>query len=157
MNEHPETDEALARLLDRTLRELPSRRAPMTLEPRVFNALRRRAVLPWWRRTFAYWPGLARATFLLICGCLAGLALLVGDWAATGVRLMQTSGASVSWVRQVVTIVNVASDLAALLSGAIPAAWLYGSLTAGALLYAALFGLGAAAYRILYLKPFDGR
>jgi hypothetical protein len=25
------------------------------------------------------------------------------------------------------------------------------------LLYAALFGLGAAAYRILYLKPFDGR
>jgi hypothetical protein len=47
--------------------------------------------------------------------------------------------------------------VAALLAGAIPAAWLYGSLTAGALLYAALFGLGAAAYRILYLKPFDGR
>jgi hypothetical protein len=150
-------DEALERLLDRTLRELPSRRAPMTLESRVVSELQRRAALSWWRRSFAHWPRSARSGFLLICGCLAGLAFLGGDWAATGVRDMQTASASMSWARHIVSILNVAGELAELAAGAIPPTWLYGGLAAGAVLYAALFGLAAAAYRILYLKPFNGR
>jgi hypothetical protein len=157
MNEHPEADDVLERLLSRTLHGLPPRRAPMTLESRVFEELQRRAVLPWWRRSFGHWPRYARAAFLLLCGSLAGLAFLGGDWAVTGVRVVQTSGASMSWARQTAAIMNVAGDVAASVAGAIPASWLYGSLAAGALLYAALFGLGAAAYCMLYLRPLNGR
>jgi hypothetical protein len=39
------------------------------------------------------------------------------------------------------------------LVGAIPTTWLYGGIAAGAMLYVILFGLGAAAYRTLYLQP----
>ena len=44
-------------------------------------------------------------------------------------------------------------EFSALLVRVIPPAWLYGVFAAGAMLYAVLFGLGAAAYRTLYLRP----
>ena len=42
-------------------------------------------------------------------------------------------------------------ELAAALARAVPADWVYGGLALSAALYAALFGLGVAAYRTLYL------
>src|ERR1700738_3597831 len=94
-NESHEASESqtLERLLDRALRELPLRRAPLTLESRVFGELQRRAALPWWRRSFAHWPLLARAAFLVICGVLIRLAFLGGATAVAGVR-------SLSWARE---------------------------------------------------------
>jgi hypothetical protein len=157
MHEHRESDDALEKLLDRTLRELPLRRAPLILESRVFNELQRRAALSWWRRSFAHWPRFARAVFLFMCAGCAGLVFLGGDWAATGVRAMQASSASMLLARQMAAIMDVAVGLPTSIADAIPAAWLYGGLAAGAVLYTALFGLGAAAYCILYLKPFNGR
>jgi hypothetical protein len=56
------------------------------------------------------------------------------------------------WARSALTLVDVARELDAALVRAIPLDWLYGVLAAGTLLYAALFGLGAAAYRTLYLN-----
>jgi len=125
-----EPHEALKRLLDHTLHELPLRRAPVTLESRVFGELDRRAALPWWRRSFAHWPLPARGAFLMICTALIGIALLSGSRMVAAVRS---------------------------LVDAIPATWLYLGLTAAALLYASLFGLGTAAYRVLYLRPLNGR
>jgi hypothetical protein len=52
-------------------------------------------------------------------------------------------------------LLDVAEQLDSALSGAIPPEWLYAALAAGAILYGALFGLGAAAYRTLYLKTFS--
>jgi len=49
------------------------------------------------------------------------------------------------------------ANLCASLVDAIPTTWLLPGLAAAALLYAFLFGLGAAAYRLLYLQPHDGR
>jgi hypothetical protein len=46
--------------------------------------------------------------------------------------------------------------LAALLLRVIPPLWLYGGLSLGILLYVVLFGLGAAAYRTLYLRSSVG-
>jgi hypothetical protein len=43
--------------------------------------------------------------------------------------------------------------LVAVLFRVIPPLWLYGSLAIGIFLYVTLFGLGAAAYRTLYLQP----
>lgn len=152
MNERSEAEKGLERLLDRTLRELPARRAPPTLESRVLGELERRAARPWWRRSFAHWPQAARTAFVLICGGLIGLAFLGGAWAAVGLRWLHESGAlSIPWARQAMAITGVAGELAALLADAVPAAWLYDGLAVSAVLYAALFGLCIAAYRTLYL------
>ena len=79
-------DDALKDLLDRTLQELPLRRAPPTLESRVLDELERRAALAWWRRSFAHWPVAARAVFLVICLALIRLAFVGGATAVAGVR-----------------------------------------------------------------------
>jgi hypothetical protein len=145
-HEANESQEGLERLLDRTLRELPLRRAPFTLESRVLGELERRAALPWWRRSFAYWPLLARAAFLVICGGLIRLAFLAGATTVAGVR-------SLSWAREVGAITVSAADLAALLARTEPPTWAYEGIAVCAVLYAVLFGLAAAVYRTLYLQP----
>jgi hypothetical protein len=146
-HEASESHEALERLLDRALRELPLRRAPLTLESRVLRELEHRASLPWWRRSFAYWPLLARAAFLVICGALIRLAFLGGATAVAGVR-------SLSWAREVGAITaSSAANLAALVAHTAPPAWAYEGIAVCAVLYAVLFGLVAAVYRTLYLQP----
>ena len=141
--------EALERLFDRTLHELPLRRAPLTLESRVIRELERRAALPWWRRSFAHWPLLARAGFLVICAALIRLAFLGGATAVSGVR-------SLSWVREVGGLTASAANLLAVLAGIQPPTWAYAAMAVCAVLYAILFGLGAAVYRVLYLQPMNG-
>jgi len=145
-----QSPEALERLLDRALHGLPLRRAPVTLESRVFAELERRAALPWWRRSFAHWPPLARAVFLVICGALIKLAFLGGATAVAGVG-------SLSWTREVGVLVAPAGNLTALLAHTPPPAWAYEAIAVCAVLYAILFGLGAAVYRALYLQPLNGR
>jgi hypothetical protein len=145
-----ESHEALERLLDRTLHELPLRRAPLTLESRVFGELERRGALPWWRRSFAHWPLLARAVFLVICAALIRLAFLGGATAVAGVR-------SLSWAREVGGFTASAANLAAWLAHTVPPTWAYEGIAVCAVLYAVLFGLAAAVYRTLYLQPLNGR
>ena len=138
----------LERLFDRTLRELPPRRAPPTLESRVFAELERRASLPWWRRSFAHWPLAARAAFLVICTALAGLAIAGAAVAAADIR-------SLYWAREIGALMASGGSLVGLLAGIAPPVWLYDGIAVCALLYAALFGLGAALYRTLYLQPLN--
>jgi hypothetical protein len=140
----------LERLLDRALRELPLRPAPPTLQSRVFGELERRASLPWWHRDFGRWPPLARAAFLVICGGLIELAFVGGSRVVEGVN-------SLSWARQAQVLLGSVGNLAALLLRSAPPAWLYIVIAACAVLYAVLFGLGAAVYRTLYLQPLNGR
>lgn len=145
-----ESHEALERLLDRTLQELPLRRAPPTLESRVIRELDRRAALPWWRRSFAHWPLLARACFLVIGAALIRLALLGGATAVAGVR-------SLSWVRDMGELTASTANLIEAFARIQPPTWAYAGIALGAVLYAVLFALGAAGYRVLYLQPLNGR
>jgi len=158
MNEFREKSDPLEQLLDRTLRPLPLRRAPPTLQSRVLEELQRRASLPWWRRSFAHWPSAARAGFVLVCLALVGMVILGGDWTAATVQSLHASGAlSLPLGRQALAVMTAAAELMTLFARAVPSAWIYAGLGAGAVLYAALFGLGAAAYRTLYLSPAKGR
>jgi hypothetical protein len=89
---------------------------------------------------------------------LIGAVYLSGDWTDTTLRSLHESGAlSIASVRDGMAIMSAAGELKTAFAHAIPSTWLYAGLTAGALLYAFLFGLGSAAYRTLYLKPQDGR
>jgi hypothetical protein len=158
MNEPLQEEDRLERLLSSTVRTLPARRAPHTLESRVLEVLARRAAQPWWRRSFSQWPTAARASFVAACCALVGIALLEGSWMIVAIRsLQQSSALSSAWLRQAAAVAGTVGNLSASLVQVIPPAWFYLGLAAAALLYAFLFGLGAAAYRLLYLQPLNGR
>jgi hypothetical protein len=149
-----ESEEKLAKFVDQALRGLPARRAPHSLESRILSELQRRAALPWWRFSFAHWPVGARVAFVLICTALVGATFLGGVSAYLGDRSFNEVAALVlSWIQPLLAVMSSAGALVALLIRVIPPLWLYGGLVLGTSLYVALFGLGAAAYRTLYLKP----
>jgi hypothetical protein len=157
MNEPPQGKDRLERLLAGTVHELAARRAPHTLESRVQIELARRAAQPWWRRSFGHWPAFARAGFVASCGALAAMILLGDSWMDAAIGWFQDTGTASSWVRQAVSMTGAMGNLATSLANSIPPTWLLLGLAATALLYAFLFGLGAAAYRLLYLQPLSGR
>jgi hypothetical protein len=147
----------LEQVLQQALSGLPPRRAPSTLESRVATELARRASLPWWRASFASWPVAARVMFVLVCAVLVVATLLGGISAYLGDRSFdEVSALLLSWAHPFLTVVSSAGGLMALLVHVIPPMWLYGILGVGAFLYVTLFGLGAAAYRTLYLSPSTG-
>ncbi|HEY2678499.1 MAG TPA: hypothetical protein VGI65_16110 [Steroidobacteraceae bacterium] len=154
MNEHTTSAEKLERVLHQTLRGAAMRRAPATLESRVFAELERRAALPWWRSSFAYWPAMARVAFVLMCASLVVAMLLGGISAFVEVRSFgEIEALLLSWTQPLTVVLSSAGGLTALLARVIPPFWLYGGLAFGVLMYVLLFGLGAAAYRTLYLRP----
>jgi len=148
-----ESEQKLEQVLNQALKGLPARRAPSTLESRVVNELARRAALPWWRVSFASWPVGARVAFVLICAALVAATILGGVSAYLGDRSVSEASALVlGWVHPLLAVMSSAGGLASLLMRVIPPLWLYGTLGLGILLYVTLFGLGAAAYRTLYLR-----
>ena len=147
----------LERLIDRACREQPALVAPATLGARVFAALKQRAALPWWRRSFVYWPMAPRVVFVLACAGVARVMLEATVWLNTklgAVQLPAPVSRPLSWVQNARALVSVldstAGDVGATLLQRIPALWLYGGIVGVLALYALLVGLGAAAYRTLY-------
>lgn len=146
-------DQKLERLIHQTLRELPRRKAPGTLEHRVMAEIARRAALPWWKQGFAHWPMGARVTFILFAGGVAQVAMMAFVWLGAGLNSAQFQEIFATQIAWIDTAAAVGSALAEFVSATvrgIPPLWLYGGLAIIASLYAALFGLGAAAYRTLY-------
>ena len=146
--------EKLETSIHRALRSLPDRKAPASLEARVLRELDRRAALPWWRKSFAYWPYPARIAFF--AGSAAAAALVVLGLIA----LLRGSGSEAASLASGVTnrfwwkvlareTAAAAADRARVLLGAIPAPWIYGAAGTIALCYATLAGIAATAYRTL--------
>jgi hypothetical protein len=154
MSKHIDSEQKLERTMNQALKGLPLRQAPSTLELRVVNELQRRAALPWWRVSFAHWPVVPRVAFVLICIALIAATILGGVSAYVGVRsLNEVAAQLLSWAHPFLAVMSSTGGIAALLVHVIPPLWLYGGLILGIVLYLALFGLGAAAYRTLYLRP----
>jgi hypothetical protein len=115
----------------------------------VCGELTRRAARPWWRRSFAQWPLPARAAFLVLCAVLIGLTFKGGAAAVAGVH-------SLPLAREMGVLVVSLANLTAAIAHISPPAWLYEGLAVCGVLYAVLFGLGAALYRMLYLPSTAG-
>ncbi|MBP9914109.1 MAG: hypothetical protein KBF26_11955 [Opitutaceae bacterium] len=148
---HP-TPENLEKLLHQTLRSLPDRRAPRSLETRVLAAIAAQQALPWWRQSFTHWPLAARGAFLVVTALLAA-AIIALCFRTTG-ELPAASwlaGPAALWAR-VSAVCGGVSSFFAVVVRSIPALWLYGGLAFIATMYAALFGLGAAAYRSFFVQ-----
>jgi hypothetical protein len=123
--------EKLEQLVASLARAQPARRAPISLQGRVFAQIASQQVqLPWWRKGFAHWPLVARVLFLV---------------ASYGFIRLAIAG-----VVSVVDFVR-SSSLGSVLH-AIPPMWLYGGAAFGFALYAVLFGLSTFAYRTLYVQ-----
>ncbi|HEX4242472.1 MAG TPA: hypothetical protein VHZ53_13760 [Steroidobacteraceae bacterium] len=142
------TEERLARYV----RALPPRPAPRGLEARILRELGRRAARPWWLRSFGQWPSGARAVFVCLSVVLVGLGVLGGDWISGAVRSLQAYGAAdVTPAHHVLTALTAVEQLGTLFASIVPSAWLHTALLAGAVLYVTLLGLGALAYRLLFV------
>ena len=145
--------EQLEKLIHQTLRSLPDRHAPHTLEARVRAAVAARAALPWWHQSFAQWPLAARCVFILVSGGLVKVALMAAVWVMAGFDGAQFTSAfaqPMAWLEGARMVFSGVGNFFALIVRNIPALWLYGGLAVVAALYTSLFGLGAAAYRMLY-------
>ncbi len=144
--------EALEALTSRALRTLPPRSAPPRLAARVHAELERRAALPWWRRSFVYWPAPVRGAFVMICAGLIGLSLLGGArWLAAGqfAHAAQDSIARWPWAGPVGALWSALLDLESALAGAVPSLWLDAGAAVLGLAYALLLALVVAACRAL--------
>jgi len=145
--------EELEKFIHRTLRSLPDRHAPETLESRILAALESRAAIPWWHKSWSYWPSWVRAVFVLFCGSAAGLLVYGGMAVQTGVDAAQLSTTFAPVLHVIRPVIDLGRGLAgcvAVIGRNIPSVWLYGAVMFVAGLYALLFGLGAAAYRTLW-------
>ena len=149
MNSHD--PQKLEAAIHRALRSVPDRRAPAGLEARVLAELGRRASLPWWRRSYVYWPSAIRVAFFI--GSALAAALLVSGLMAFGrspeAQDLASMARPFAWL-------GVARDYVASINGdirryaaLIPSTWLYGAIGAIAACYAALTAIGAVTYRAL--------
>jgi hypothetical protein len=70
-------EQALERLLQRELKELPDLQAPETLFHHVMLAVHERAGLPWWRCSWQGWPpGFQAFALVLLIGMAASVSYL---------------------------------------------------------------------------------
>ncbi|MBI5382233.1 MAG: hypothetical protein HZA31_10070 [Opitutae bacterium] len=146
----PRDDQKLEQFIHQALRSVPPRPAPRSLETRVLAAIAARQALPWWRQSFARWPLPARAAFLALAlalvAAIAWLSLAGSELALPAIREMLAPLAHLRVALEAV------ADIFALLFRSIPTLWLYSAAATVAALYAALFGLGATAYRTLFVN-----
>lgn len=145
--------ERLEQLIHRELRALPPRQAPRTLEARVLAALEHQAAVAWYHKSWIYWPAAVKAVFLAFATGVSGAAIAAfylvsqgADTSALTTAVTQRFSGIATLYRVFTWLGNYAGDTIA----SIPSLWLYGGLACFAGMYAACFGLGAAAYRTLY-------
>jgi hypothetical protein len=153
--DHRRNGDKLEHLIHRTLRDLPGRTAPRSLEQRVLAEIARRAALPWWRKSFTHWPVPARAAFLVLLIGVVKVVLMAAVWVMAGFDVAQFREAfatQFTWMEGGFAVVRAVTDFFGIMARNIPPLWLYGGLAFVATLYVTLFGLGAAAYKALYAQ-----
>jgi hypothetical protein len=142
--DHERQDE-LERQLTRTLRDQPLRRAPDSLERRVLAQLEAGAAVTRWRRGFAHWPLAARVAFLAASVGIVKVALSIAVWLSTPLDARVLSfdlPSQLAWVQTLfVAIGSVART--------VPSLWVHAGIALFAIMYLALFGVGASAYRTM--------
>lgn len=145
--------EQLEQMVHRELRALPLRRAPQTLEARVLAAIERQATIPWYHRSWSYWPTPVRTGFIGIGALVAAFAVVAFYQLSQGAALVsvdQRIGAGFDWIGRLIAAGKWTVNLVQQQVANIPTLWLYGGLAFIGAMYATFIGLGTAAYRYLY-------
>lgn len=156
MNKPSLSEQQLERFIGSILSKQSLRQAPATLEARVLHALAQQAARPWWLQGFSRWPMLARLAFLPLGFGFVKLSFLSTGQLLSLWQLLQNSAPASTARTGAQTLGNLGQavqTLGNLLTRDIPSAWLYGGAGLTLLLYAAAFGIGAAAFRTLIVTP----
>jgi hypothetical protein len=146
----------LEQFIDAILRRQPLRRAPPGFEARVLRLLAQQSARPRWLQGFNRWPKSAQLLFLPVAVCFVPLLFRAAGSLTTllqSARYAAPLSAAQSAASTLGSLGHAAQALGNLVMRDIPAVWIYGSVGLAALLYAALFGLSAAAFRTLVLTP----
>jgi hypothetical protein len=100
------------------------------------------------------WPSAARAAFVLLNVALVAVTFIGGVSNVIGGRSFgDFTGLVLTWLRPFVSVLSTMGGLTPVVLRAIPSGWLYLGVAVSIALYVVLFGLGAAAYRTLYMRP----
>ena len=148
----PLDERELEQFIGSVLRQQPMRQAPASLEAAILQRLATAAAEPWWLQGFSRWPWLARSLFLALS---AGLVWLSYTTTARLGSLWQAAGQSApantvrTGMHMFANLGDALQTLGGMVTRNISPVWVYGSASLALLLYAALFGLGAAAFRTL--------
>jgi hypothetical protein len=160
LNKPPRDERQLEQYVNTVLSRQPMRQAPSTLEARVLRELAVQAAKPWWLQGFSRWPWAARLLFLPLLLGLVQLSLLTTGRLMTLWQTLQTSApasAAQSGLQLLSSFSQAVQTLANMVTRQVSPTWIYGGAAAALLLYAALFGLGAAAFRTLIAAPEPAR
>lgn len=142
----------LEQFIDRTLRTLPDRRAPRSLESRVLAAIAAQQHLPWWRQSFVHWPLAARAAFLVFTAVLAAAFVAMCLRFVGGAQPAALLTEPLEQLSLIPAVAGGLGDFFATVLRSFPSGWLYGALAFVGVMYATLFGLSAAAYRVFFFQ-----
>jgi hypothetical protein len=88
---------------------------------------------------------------VLVSLALVGLFFVSGMWIDSdlAVRLPAAAAAPAGWIESGFTVLRALGSCLDIVERSIPPLWRYGGLAVVTALYFTLFGLGAAAYRVL--------
>ena len=153
MNDRRHHEEQLAAWADQALKQLPKRRAPATLAPRVLAALAKQRSLPWHRQPWLNWPRhLQVLSFLFFAGAVGAVAWFllphadILSFASAKHSLAHTEG-----LKFVSTTMQILSTLgeAILTILRYMNIWVWAALLGSfGFLYCSCLGLGTACWRL---------
>jgi hypothetical protein len=152
LNKPARDERQLEQSIGTLLSRQPLRQAPASLEGRVMRELAVRAAKPWWLQGFSRWPWAARVLFLPLGLGLVQLSFFTTARLTSLWQSVQTSApanTAQSGLNMLGNLGQAAQMLANLVTREISPVWIYGGAALALFLYAALFGLGAAAFRTL--------
>jgi hypothetical protein len=135
-------DEDLERKITQVLRDQPLRRAPSTLERRVLAQVEARAAAAHWRRGFAHWPIAARVAFLAASVGVVKVALSIVMWLSMPRASAFDLPSQLAWLQTLFVAVGS-------IARTVPSLWVHAGIAVLAIMYVALFGIGASAYRTM--------
>jgi hypothetical protein len=138
-------DKELERKITQVLRDQPLRRAPSTLERRVLAQVEAGAAVSHWRRGFAHWPIAARVAFLAASVGVVKLALSIAMWLSLPLDSRASAfdlPSQLAWMQTLFVALGS-------ITRTVPSLWVHAGIAVLAIMYVALFGIGASAYRTM--------
>lgn len=154
---NPQSDPSRSevRALHEQLRQLPLRKAPSTLVPRVMAAIQARRQLPWYKRTWWTWPLSAKIlSGVLVVGLGIGTAFLMGPemgqsfWGDCLAKLHSVANGLAEALSPLVSVIEA---LGFVLGKVNKAVWIAAA-ALGGFLYLSCVGLGTMLYRMSYSR-----
>jgi hypothetical protein len=149
----PKTDSQLETLAHTKLAQLEDLPAPAGLVSRVLLEIEAQAALPWWRRSWSYWPrGVQAACLPLLFGCVVVVIhLLCQTWqysalSGLALRLAEITDPILSTGLALLALLESALVLGRVLTGQ-PVFW--AGLTIILMIYLACISCGALWFRLV--------